>query len=290
MWLCSNVIGPLLAPRYFPFGMKTAKPGIVAKRDIESALSAFEDYLKYHGTSSHFSVKADVAIEVLLFLELCIEVKHAPGMYQLPALLQDSIPDGAWVENSALDVYRGQRYECANPIDIILPLSFVIFQSRSCMAESHVAWKDGVKLVKIVGEKVVECLVTLGMKKGHCCIDVVLRWSKQTACHKLAKQMLDELKAIVVAVCEERSPGVLLNWFYLDSTHLKGFNSDPAIYSSRNVNLKVKDGAFNDKVVSHQPEGCVSAVKDLAIVFQEEVFMEDMMLFLVSDGGVYFSE
>ncbi|XP_065838591.1 death-associated protein kinase 1-like isoform X4 [Oscarella lobularis] len=269
VWLCCNVIGPLLAPRYFPFGMKTAKPGIVTRKDIESALRAFENYLKHKGTPSPFSVTADSATEVLLYLELCIEAQHAPpGVYQIPALLQDSTPGDAWVENPELDVYRGQRYECANSVDIILPLSFVVFQSRSSRISetSHETWKDGVKLVKIVGEKVIECLVTLGMKKGHCCIDVVLRWSSQTSCHELAKQMLDKLKAMIVAVCEERSPGVLLNWFYLDSTHLKRFDKDPAIYSSRMVNKKVEDNAVNDKLFSDRSKGCYSSVKDLAIV------------------------
>ena len=249
--------------------MKTDRPGIVTKEDIKSSLRAFENYLKHKDTSSPFSVTVDEAISVLLYLELCIEVKHEPVVYQLPALLQDSIPDDAWVESPKLDMYRGQRYECANVIDIILPLSFVVFQSRSSRIPetSHEAWKDGVKLVKIVGNKVVECLVTLGVKKEHCCIDVVIRWSSQMACHELAKQMLDTLKAMIVAVCDERSPGVLLDWFYLDSAHLKRLDCDPAIYSSRFVNQKVKENALDDNLFSDRPKRRhYSSVKDLAIV------------------------
>ena len=250
------MIGPLLAPRYFPFGMKTAKPGMVTRQDIESALRAFEDYLKHKGTPSPFSVTANEATEILLYLELCIRSRHIPGFYQIPALLEDSIPGDAWVENPMLDVYRGMRYECANSVDIILPLSFVIFQSRSSRMGkmSHVAWKDGVKLRNIVGRQVVECLVTLGIKKSHCCIDVIMRWSSQTACHELAKQMLNELKEMIVEVCEERSPGVLLNWFYLDSTHLKRLDDDPAIYSSSKVDQKVRNKAIDDFLHSDRPK------------------------------------
>ena len=183
-------------------------------------------------------------------------------------------------------MYRGQRYECARSDDIILPLSFVVFQSRSArIAETRQeAWKDGVKLVKIVGVKVVECLVTLGVKKGHCCIDVILCWSSQTACHELAKQLLDELKKMIAAVCDERSPGVLLNWFYLDSTNLKQLNNDPAIYSAYKIDQKVKGNAIHEKVFSERQRGHYLSVKDLAIVDanQEKVFMEDV-LYVVSE-------
>ena len=271
------MIGPLLAPRYFPFGMKTAKPGMVTRQDIESALRAFENYLKHKGTPSPFSVTANEATEILLYLELCVQSRHIPGFYQIPALLVDSIPGDAWVENPMLDVYRGMRYECANCVDIILPLSFVVFQSRSSLMgnTSHEAWKDGVKLVKVVGHQVIECLVTLGIKKSHCCIDVIMRWSSQTACHELAKQMLDELKEMIVEVCEERSPGVLLNWFYLDSTHLKRLNDDPAIYSSSKVDQKVRNNGIDDVLFSDRPQRrYYLSVRDLAITgdIQEEVF------------------
>ncbi|XP_065839335.1 death-associated protein kinase 1-like [Oscarella lobularis] len=272
LWLCSNVIGPLLAPRYFPFGLKTAKPGMVTRQDIESALRAFENYLKHKDTPSPFSVTANEATEILLYLELCIRSRHIPVFYQIPALLEDSIPGDAWVENPMLNVYRGMRYECANSVDIILPLSFVVFQSRSSrMADtSYEAWKDGVKLVKIVDDKVVECLVTLGIKKSHCCIDVIIRWSSQTACHKLAKQMLNELKEMIVEVCEERSPGVLLNWFYLDSTHLKQLDEDPAIYLSSKVDQKIRKNAMNDQLFSDRPKRHYLSVRDLAITGEEE--------------------
>ena len=169
MWLCHNVIGPLLAPPYFPFGMPTGKSGKASKEDIDSALRAFVNHLKQKGIRSPFSVTADEAIEVLRYLELCIPVENVPGVYQIPALLQDSIPDDAWVEDSKLDVYRGQRYECDRSVDIISPSSFVILQSRcSRIADtSHQMWKDGIKLVKIVRSKVIECVVKLGLKLGH---------------------------------------------------------------------------------------------------------------------------
>ena len=249
--------------------MPAEKYGTVSKDDMESALRAFENDLKKKGTPSPYSIKVDEALEILLHLELCIEVKNKPEVYQIPALLQCSIPSDAWNEDCKLDAYRGQRYECVHSVDIISPSSFVVFQSRcSYMPHtSHKAWKDGVKLVRIVGSNVVECLVNLGIRKEHCCIDVVLRWPSVSGAEEVAKAFLFELKQMIVAVCDEKSPGVLLDWFYLESAYLKRLDEDPAIYSSSNVDEKVKNNALDELLFSTRPEGSsYSAVKDLVIV------------------------
>ena len=240
---------------------------------MESALRAFENHLKQKGHLFPFVATVDEAIEVLLYLELCIPVEGRPGVYQIPALLLDSIPRDAWVEDAMFDVYCGQRYECARCVDIISPASFALFQSRcSRMANtSHDAWKDGVKLVRIVEDKKVECLIESAIKKEHCCIDIILRWSsKKSASHKVAKEFLVELKAMVATACDERSPGVILDWFYLDSSHLRRLDEDPAIYSYSEVDQKLNDKAFDHILFSTRPEKRNdSRVRDLVII--EEV-------------------
>ena len=274
LWLCHNVVGPLLAPPYFPFGMPSQKSGEVSLRDIESALRAFKDDLKKRGTPSSNTVTAKEAIWVLLCLDLCIEVEKSPGKFQIPALLQHSIPKGSWVEDAMFDVYRGQRYECSLSVDIISPSSFVVFQSRcSRMSKptSREAWKDGVKLVRIVDDKVVESRIELGIKKGHCCIDIILRWSSKRACEEVAKEFLAEIKDMIMRACDERSPGVILNWFYLDSKHLKLLDEDPAIYSLSDVETKVKKNVFDHVLFSIRPEQRhYSPVRDLAIINETE--------------------
>ena len=139
------MIGPLLAPHYFIFGMPREKFGQAFVEDIDMALRAFESYLRKKGTPSPFVVSADEAIEILLFLELCIPLEG--GMYQITALLKDETPADAWVEDSTLNVYRGQRYKCKESIDIISPSSFVILQSRCSRMPNvkHKVWKDGMK-------------------------------------------------------------------------------------------------------------------------------------------------
>ena len=249
--------------------MQTGKLGKASKSDIESALTAFEDDLIHKGRPSAFVVKADVAIEVLHYLDLCIELEDAPGMYQIPALLDDSISPAAWVKDSTLDVYRGQRYECDKSVDIISPSSFVILQCRCSRLTntSEELWKNGIKLVKIVGNKVIECLIQLGIKKGRHCIDVILRWSSKVECDAEAKKFSNELKSMIAQACDERSPGVILNWFYLDSSHLQQLNNDPAIYSSSEVDNKVNKKALDDLLFSTRPERRHrSSVKDLVIL------------------------
>ncbi|XP_065838535.1 death-associated protein kinase 1-like isoform X3 [Oscarella lobularis] len=273
-WLCHNVIGPLLAPAYFLFGMPAAeKCGKASREYIESALMAFQHHLKQKGVPSQFSVTADEAIEVLLDLELCIPVENTPGVYQIPALLDNSISCDAWKEDSSMDVYRGQRYECVHPVDIISPSSFVVLQSRFSRLTntSHEVWKDGVKLVRIVGSKVIECLIQLGVKMGHHGIDVILRWSSKVECEAVAKEFLNELKAMIARASDERSPGVALNWFYLDSSSLRRLGSNPATYSSSEVDQKVNEKALDDILFSTRPEKRHrSSIRDLVIVGESD--------------------
>ena len=232
------------------------KSGKASKSDIESALTAFEDDLVHKGRPSAFVVKADVAIEVLRSLDLCIALEDAPGMYQIPALLDDSISPTAWVKDSKLDVYRGQRYECLLSVDIISPSSFVILQCRCSRLTnaSEEPWKNGIKLVRIIGNKVIECLIQLGLKMGHHCIDVILRWSSKVKCDAEAKKFFNELKSMIAEACDERSPGVILNWFYLDSSHLQQLDEDPAIYSFSEVDQKLNDNALDHILFSTRPE------------------------------------
>ena len=277
-WLCHNVIGPLLAPSYFLFGMPTAeKCGKASRKDIESALMAFQHHLKQKGVPSQFSLTANEAIEVLLDLELCIPVENMPVVYQIPALLDNSISCDAWKEDSSMDVYRGQRYECVHPVDIISPSSFVVLQSRFSRLTntSHEVWKDGVKLVRIVGSKVIECLIQLGVKMGHHCIDVILRWSSKVECEAVAKEFLDELKAMIARASDERSPGVALNWFYLDSSSLQRLGSNPATYSSSEVDQKVNEKSLDDILFSTRPEKRHrSSIRDLVIVGESDSKVE----------------
>ena len=259
------MIGPLLSPPYFPISVQANDAGIANKEDIASALEAFGNDLKRKGISSEFPATVDEVIEVHVYLQLFIPVKNKPDVYQIPALIRKPKPDDAWSNEPEFNVYRGQRYQCTYVVDIISPSTFVILQCRCSQMVSicYEAWKDGMKLVKIVEDKAVECLIQFGVKE-HCCIDVVLRWSSQFACEKLAKELMSELKMIVASVCDERSPGVPLDWWYLDSKHLERLDEDPAIYSAGDVEAKKN---LSHVVISARPKGRRHCrVSDLVVV------------------------
>ena len=251
----------------------------MSEKDVKFALEKFNSSLKEKGLSSQ-SVKADQAIEVLTYLELCIPLREEKGMYQITALLKNEIPANAWIEDPEFDVYRGQRYECSESVYIISPSSFVSLQYRCSRMDrrdnddndvKHIVWKDGIRLRKIVGSKEIQCLITMGVKKGHHCIDVVLRWASNGNCEAVAKEFLDKLKLMIFDVCYERSPGVIdfLEWFYLDSSHLKKLNADPAIYSLEKVDAKVSGNFLDDKIFSIRPDEDVCCVRDLVILAPE---------------------
>ena len=259
--------------------MPRENSGKASKEDIETALRLFKMYLKQKGNPSPFVATADEALEVLLHLELCYPIEGKPGVYQIAALLDDAIPADAWFKDSTMDVYRGQRYECLHSVDIISPSSFVILQCRCYHMPnmSHEAWKNGIKLVKIVEDKEVECLITMDIKKGHHCIDIVVRWSSKDDCEAVAKEYVDQLKSMIAEVCDERSPGAILNWFYLDSSHLQQLSEDPAIYSSAEVDQKIHDKAVDHKLFSTRPEGKFRCrIKDLVIIVPGTGFASGM--------------
>ena len=273
MWLCHNVIGPLLAPPHFVVAIPAKKSAMASREDMKWALRAFENHLKQKGHPSPFVATVDEAIEVLLYLELCFLIEGKPGVYQIPALLQHLIRHDAWVEDATFDVYRGQRYECARCVDIISPASFALFQSRCSLMNgtSHEAWKDGVKLVRVIDDKEVECLIESAIKKERCCIDIILRWSSKRASHKVAKEFLAELKAMIAKACDERSPGVILDWFYLDSSHLQRFDEDPAIYSNREVDHKLNGKALDHILFSTRPEKRNRSRVQNLVIIEEDV-------------------
>ena len=272
-WLCHNVIGPLLASRYYPFDKHVNKSGVAQLEDAEFALKQFRKHIEEQGCPSPYMVTAKKAIYVMLSLELCIDVtakEESTKLYKIPALLDEAMPVNAWGENPNLDVYRGQRYECHYLVDIISPSSLVILQSRCCRMDNvrHTLWRDGVKLVKIVNDKMVECLIIMTLKNGRHCIDVTVRWSSIAACEAVAKEFLNDLKSMIAQACDETSPGVVLDWFYLDSSYLKQFNEDPPIYSSNEVDQKVADEALNDILFCTRPEGEENScpIKNLVII------------------------
>ena len=54
---------------------------------------------------------------------------------------------------------------------------------------------------------------------------------------------------MVATACDDRSPGVILDWFYLDSPHLRRLEDDPAIYLYGEVDQKLNDKTFDHAMI-----------------------------------------
>eukprot|EP00118_Oscarella_pearsei_P023253 m.275410 g.275410 ORF g.275410 m.275410 type:complete len:603 (+) comp40597_c0_seq81:1975-3783(+) len=219
-WLCRNVIGPLLAPRYFPIDVP-ADNGQVKENDIKVALKSFKDDLKHRGLQKViFDVTAQEAIEAFLHLELCYPIEGRPGEYQIPGLVRKQQPEDAWCKDDDMKVYRGLRYKCTHhKTDIISPSVFVTLQCRcSTMTESEV-WNDGFVLTRTVEGDIAECLVN--KRDDLSAIDLIVRSPSES--RNAARELLKDVKDKLEKSCDEKSPGTALDWWYLDSKQLEKF-------------------------------------------------------------------
>ena len=72
---------------------------------------------------------------------------------------------------------------------------------------------------------------------------------------------------MIVQACDERSPRVILNLFYLDSSHLRQLRDDQAVYSTSEVDYKVNEKTLDDVIFSNRPEKSYhSSVRDLVLI------------------------
>ena len=180
LWLYHHVVGPLLAPPYFPFGLPSQNSGEVSLKDIESALRAFQNDLKRRGTPSSYMHGDCRRSDSSSSLPRSVHSGGSHSRFPLFFSIQFVTTPGSKMRH--LTCIEGQRYECSLSVDniylavVIRRLSISLFSHGQ--NDGREAWKDGVKLVRIVDDRVVESRIELGIKKGHCCIDVILRWSR----------------------------------------------------------------------------------------------------------------
>ncbi|XP_065839693.1 death-associated protein kinase 1-like isoform X2 [Oscarella lobularis] len=264
-WLCSNIIGPLLAPSWFPVSVQRNSDGKTTKNDIASALRSFAyEQKKKKSQAQSIDITADDAIEVLLFLELCFLVYGETDVYQIPALSEKLAPIRGWQSKPEMSVYRGSRFRCSDPTDIIPPGVFAVLQCRCSAAEDtcydrYEIWKGGIYLVKARNSHVVECLVCL--RKGDSAIDVIVRCDDQSV--RLGGELLSDVQQMMVEVRDKRCPGLPMDWFFLDSNEIGKkcllTESPESVYTSKSVEGKKLD----DVVYALAPSTDYSKVSQL---------------------------
>ncbi len=108
-WLCSEVIGPVLAPR---------EVGSVQRLTVSSDATVTVDQVKALFTSARqergqppFDANmVDVVIKLLMVFELCVETE-VPQQLLFPSRLPNERPSAAWKARPAVDnmLYVGRR-------------------------------------------------------------------------------------------------------------------------------------------------------------------------------------
>eukprot|EP00118_Oscarella_pearsei_P019729 m.211133 g.211133 ORF g.211133 m.211133 type:complete len:562 (+) comp39751_c0_seq9:1391-3076(+) len=216
-WLCSNIIGPFLSPEWFPNPVKRSTDGKTTEKIIDSALKAFAwEQKKQRKAVIHVSCRE--AVDMLLYLDLCLAVHGEERVYQIPALIQVAEPKRGWQRRPEMVVYRGRRYKCSRSTSIIPPGLFAALQcqcskARGSCYDQYELWKGGIFLVKVVGSDAIECLVAL--RKQYSAIDIVVRCELQST--HLAKTFLNEVQRMTEEVRDKRSSTLAMDWWYLDS-------------------------------------------------------------------------
>ena len=221
--------------------------GKTTKNDIASALRSFAYELKKKKSQAHsIDITADDAIEVLLFLELCFSVYGETDVYQIPALSEKLAPIRGWQSKPEMSVYRGSRFRCSDPTDIIPPGVFAVLQCRCSAAEDtcydrYEIWKGGIYLVKARNSHVAECLVCL--RKGDSALDVIVRCDDQSV--RLGGELLSDVQQMMVEVRDKRCPGLPMDWFLLDGNEIGKkcllTESPESIYTTKSVEGKKPD-------------------------------------------------
>ena len=142
----------------------------------------------------------------------------------------------------------GRRVECRRETDIFTPGLFSFFQSKAAVsldvhAQLHKGW---MKMVKVHDDTVAtECLVELSNRERA--IDCVVRGPAGTECQCVS--FLDTVMSSLNKLLADKSPGTLLEKYYLSPTHLKETKQYPAGFKKGDVEAATAKGPYT-KIVS----------------------------------------
>ena len=120
-WLCTDIIGKLLAPAHFLIRKVEANRGLVDMRTLERVFEG-ED--------------VDRILLLLTRMHLCFPVDEegpmTSRMFMFPATLKstDERPAGVWASERAHDTHFGRRLLCRSRIDMFSAGFFPKFQVR----------------------------------------------------------------------------------------------------------------------------------------------------------------
>ncbi|XP_070546803.1 death-associated protein kinase 1-like [Ptychodera flava] len=236
-WLCTRVIGPMLAPEIFvQYSKRLEKKTMYTRNDVDVVFKDFADI--------------DSLVDLLKELELLFEVSinTAEGTelrYVIPGLLENEIPEDQWKQDLTKKIYYGRRFQCRDDTDSFSPGLFPRLQTR---LERHFRdlenptkgiWKNGSKICCNVEGLV---YMTKGWRAIHLCVRAE-REEEIGECYKMLESVTDDVYDVINTCC----PGTNIDVHVLSVNSLKN-HSDPEKVSYYTMSQIIEAERKNAKV------------------------------------------
>ncbi|CAH1270762.1 DAPK1 [Branchiostoma lanceolatum] len=241
-WLCTDVIGPMMAPLNFP---------------IPRPERTSEDYVTRAEIQRVFQDVADVDLLITLLQEFQLCHSYDGQTFIFPGLLRQTMPPDKWQPTPEPKViYFGKQVQCADSTDMFSSGFFPRVQTRLMreLENRPLLWRDGAKCV----DKDVEGLIKLSPDGRAVNICVRSAQGDKVQCGK----MLQQLENIVADVLDECSPGTGTVEKVLSVRALKEHREEFYSYGKEEISKAAAEGG----TIVHPTLGFTEQVSDLLCV------------------------
>ena len=268
-FLCSDLIGPALAPEGASRPRIRSMTGRITVREIE----------RVYGDLNALSV-----LRLFEHFELCRSCStegdgdgdgdEASTIYEFPILMEFDKLHGIWVPEPEMTVYVGVRVECRSAYDILPPGFFPKLQLRLRKQFSDdfddqelTLWSDGLKCVRGDVEIKVEghfdaTTTTTTALESHRAVTIAVRGAGDNTrreCVAHLQRFHQTLQQTIDAAC----PGTFVVTQVLSARHMAAYADDDAWYepeqifqSQRGSGVVCHRNGFTEKLVDLLCGGC----------------------------------
>ncbi|XP_078674576.1 death-associated protein kinase 1-like isoform X2 [Branchiostoma floridae x Branchiostoma belcheri] len=238
-WLCTDVIGPMMAPVNFP---------------IPRLERTSEDYVTREEIQRVFQDVADVDLLITLLQEFQLCHSYDGQTFIFPGLLTQTMPGQAWrLTQEPKVIYFGKQVQCADTTDMFSSGFFPRVQTRLMREQENrpLLWRDGAKCV----DRNVEGLIKLSPdgRAANICVRSVQ--GDKVQCGK----MLLQLENTIADVLDECSPGTGTEEKVLSARALKEHMEEFYSYGSEEISKAAAEGG----TIVHPILGFTENVNDL---------------------------
>ncbi|XP_078608945.1 death-associated protein kinase 1-like [Branchiostoma floridae x Branchiostoma japonicum] len=238
-WLCTDVIGPMMAPVNFP---------------IPRPERTSEDYVTRAEIQRVFQDVADVDLLITLLQEFQLCHSYDGQTFIFPGLLTQTMPPHKWqLTQEPKAVYFGKQVLCADSTDMFSSGFFPRVQTRLMreLANRPLLWRDGAKCA----DRDVEGLIKLSPDGRAVNICVRSAQGDKVQCGK----MLQQLENIIADVLDECSPGTGTVEKVLSVRALKEHREEFYSYGKDEISRAAAEGG----TILHPTLGFTEQVSDL---------------------------